>query len=182
MSSNDHFQGNIVAKELKKFNRINEDIEDEINEKSEINPTIFLENYETELFEFDIPFSGQYNEGLEIINHNIDIIPSFPGKLTFNYLQNQIYISFIVDIDLPLNANNYPKFFAYIIFKKQKYDLYLFELKNRSIDFLRIGQRSERIRQQINSNQFDAQQFLNLIGNEKKIRMKLYVIKSNYDN
>ena len=111
INNNDHAQGYIVSKDLKKYNRLNNDLEDEIIEKSKISPKLFFENYETELLEIDVPFGGQYNEGFEIANYKIDIMPGFPSRLILKYLQNQIYISFCMDIDLLLNAINYPKFY-----------------------------------------------------------------------
>ena len=40
---------------------------------------------------------------------------------------------------------------------------------------------SRRIRQQINSNEIEAQQFLFLVENDKKVRLKAYIIKTFYD-
>ena len=40
---------------------------------------------------------------------------------------------------------------------------------------------SRRIRQQTNSNEIEAQQFLFLGGNDKKVRLKAYIIKTFYD-
>jgi hypothetical protein len=185
VNNNDYGQGNVVSEELKKINKIDENIEDDIKEKFKINPRLFFENYETELLEIDIPFSGQYNEGLELINKELDVIPGHLSKLIMKYLQNQIYISFCINIDLPLNAPNYPKFYTYITLRNQNYKLEFTNLSQQSFpqDYGQQGLLNEnsRIRQQINSVEFDAEQFLNLAGKDKKIRMKLYIIKTFYE-
>ena len=172
---NDFVQGSIVSKDLQKLNRVNENLESEIKEKSEINPKLYIENYETDLLEIDIPYGGQYNEGLELANCKLDIIPNYPSKLIMKYLQGKIYISFCVDIDAPLNAPNYPQFYSYIVFKNLKYGSQLLNLPNQT---LFQENRNERKRQQINSNEFEANQFLILGGNERKIRLKLFIIKT----
>ena len=185
VNSNDYVQGGIVSKELKKMNVIDDNLENEIKEKSKISPKLFVENYETELLEIEIPYAGQYIEGLDFFEHKIDIIPNFPSKLILKYLQGKIYISFCVDIDLPLNAPYYPKFYTYVILKNQKYGVEFINLSNQSFpqDFVMKENRyeSRRIRQQTNSNEIEAQQFLFLGGNDKKVRLKAYIIKSFYD-
>ena len=177
VDKNDFGQGSIVSKELQKINRIDENIENEIKEKSEINPKLLIENYETDLLEIDIPYGGQYNEGLEIVNYKLNIIPNYPSKLIMNYLQGKVYISFCVDIDEPLNAPTYPKFHSYIIFKNLRYGSQLLNLQNQSL-IQENKDRNRRFRQQINSNDFDAQQFLVLGGNDKKVRLKLFITKT----
>ena len=176
VNRNDFVQGNIVSKELKKFNRIDENLENEIKEKSDINPKLLIENYETNLLEISIPYGGQYNEGLDIVHLKIDIIPNYPSTLIMRYLQGQIYISLCVDIDAPLNTFTYPKFYSYIIFKNLKYGAQLVNL-NQSL-FQENRGNFGRIRQQINSTQFDANQFVFLGGDDKKVRLKLYIIKT----
>ena len=184
VNSNDYAQGSIVFNELKKINKIDGSLEGEIKEKSKINPKLFVENYETDLLEIDIPYGGQYNEGLEIVNKRLNIMPNFPSRLIMKYLQNKIYISFCVDINLPLNAPNYPKFYTYIIFRNKAYGLEFINLSNQSFpqDFVQQGQDNNiaKDRQQINGFEFEANQFLSLAGQDKKIRMKIYVIKTYY--
>ena len=137
-------------------------------EKSKISPKLFVENYETQVIEIKIPFGGQYNEGYEIANYKIDIMRGFPSRLILKYLGQQVYISFCVDIDLPLNAFDYPKFYTYITIRNQKYGLEFINLSNQSFpqDFAQQQQNNNvrRIRQQINAFEFDAQQFLYLGG------------------
>ena len=127
--------------------------------------------------EIDIPYGGQYNEGLEIVNYKLNIIPNYPSKLIMNYLQGKVYISCCVDIDEPLNAPTYPKFHSYIIFKNLRYGSQLLNLQNQSL-IQENKDRNRRFRQQINSNDFDAQQFLVLGGNDKKVRLKLFITKT----
>lgn len=183
--SNDYVQGSVLSNELKKYNQIDDNLENEIKEKSKLSPRLFFENYETELLEVKIPYGGQYNEGLELMNYKIDIIPNFPSKLILQYLNGKIYISFSVDIDMPLNAPNYPKFYTYVILNNQKYGLEKIELKNQSFpqDLIIRDVRNDkgRIRQQINSNTFDSAQFLVLGGDEKIVRLKLFIFKSYYN-
>ena len=184
VNNNDYAQGNIVSQELQKINKIDLSLEGEIKEKSKINPKLFVENYETDLLDIQIPYGGQYNEGLEIVNKKLDLIPNFPSRLIMKYLQNQIYISFCVDINLPLNSPNYPKFYTYIIFRNKEYGLEFGNLSNQSFpqDFVQQGGDNNvtKIRQQINGIEFEANQFLSLAGQDKKIRMKIYVIKTYY--
>ena len=184
VNNNDYAQASVVCQELKKFNTTDDTIEDEILEKSKISPKLFFENYETQVIEIKIPFGGQYNEGYEIANYKIDIMRGFPSRLVLQYIGQQVYISFCVDIDLPLNAIDYPKFYTYITIRNQKYGLEFINLSNQSFpqDFAQQQQNNNvrRIRQQINAFEFDAQQFLYLGGEDKIIRMKVYIIKTYY--
>ena len=184
VNNNDYVQGSFVSQELKKINKIDTSIEGEIKEKSKINPKLFVENYETELLEIEIPYGGQYNEGLEIANIKLNIMPNFPSRLIMNYLQEQVYISFCVDINLPLNAPNYPKFYSYIIFRNKEYGCEFTNLSNQSFpqDYAQQGRDNNirKVRQQTNCMNFEANQFLSLAGQDKKIRMKIYVIKIYY--
>ena len=184
INSNDYAQGSVVSNELKKFNSINGNLENEIIEKSKISPKLFIENYETDYIEFDLPFSGQYSEGYEIVNKKLNFIPGFPSTILLKYLQNQVFISFSVDINFPLNAFNYPKFYTYITFKNKNYGLDFYNLSNQSFpqDFIQQRGNNERmIRQQINSFGINAQSFVNMFGNDKKIKMKIFIIKTHYD-
>ena len=183
VNNNDYYQASVVSTELKKINKTEDGLEEEIKEKSKISYRLFVENYETQIIEIKIPFGGQYNEGLEIANYNLKIIPGFPSKLIMKYLQKQIYISFCVDIDLPLNVVNYPKFYTYVTIKNNKYGLEFINLSDQSFpqDLAQNEKNNNRrIRQQINSFTFDAQQFLYLGGEDKIIRMKIFIIKTYY--
>ena len=183
INSNDHVQGNIMSEELKRLNKINNNIEDDIKEKSKMHPKLFVENYESNLIEIKIPYSGQYNEGNEIFNQNINIIPNNPCKLVIKYLQNQVYISLSIDINLPLNSPEYPKFYSYIIIRNQKYGLEFTNLSNQVFpqDIMR-GNDGRILAQQINNIDFDFQQFIYLSGEEKIVKMKLFITKVYFKN
>ena len=183
INNNENFKSSSLLENLKNNNRIDENVENDIKDKLKINPKLFVEYYETKIIEINIPYRGQYNEGLEIFNKNIDIIPNFPSRLVMQFLQNKVHINYCVDIDLPLNAINYPKFYNYIIFKNK-------DFVNKSLEFINLSNQAylqkqnennhKRISQQINSNEIDAQKFLILSGEEKIIRIKVYIIKIYY--
>ena len=183
LSSNDYAQGHIVSEDLKKINRIDANIEFDIKEKSKVNPRLFLDNYETDYIEFPLPFSGQYNEGLEVYRKDLNLIPGFPSTILLQYLQDQIIISFSVDIDLPLNDPRYPKFYTYITFKNGKEGMEFMNLSNQQFpqDFPLRGNNQKQTRQQINTTSFPSTQFISLGGNDKVIKMKLFIMKYHYE-
>ena len=183
ISSNDYAQGHIVSEDLKKINKIDASIEFDIKEKSRVNPKLFLDNYETDYLEFPLPYSGQYIEGLEVFKKSLNIIPGFPSNILLQYLQNKIIISFSVDISLPLNDPRYPKFFTYVTFKNGKDGLEFMNLSDQSFpqDFPMQGVIQKKTRQQVNSFSFESNQFIHLGGNDKIIRMKLFIIKYHYE-
>ena len=178
INSNDYAQSSIVSNELKKINKIDDTLENNIKEKAKINPTLFIENYETDYIKIKLPHGSQYYEGEELLNHNINNIPGFPCKLIVQYLQNKAIISFSVEINLPLNAPDYPRFYNYIGVRNQKYGLEFTNLSEQN--FLQNneqGNQSRRIRNQVNSKEIDAEQFISLAGDDKIIRMKVYTTK-----
>ena len=183
INSNDYAQGHIVSEDLKKINRIDPNIEYYIKEQSKVNPKLFLNNYESDYLQFSLPFSGQYYEGQEVFKKSLNIIPGFPSTIFLQYLQNKIVISYSVDISLSLNDPRYPKFFIYVIFKKGKDGLEFMNLSNQSFpqDFYIQGNNHRQIAQQVNSFSYDATQFINLGGNDKIIKMKIYIIKYHYE-
>jgi len=183
INSNDYVQGHILSEDLKKINKIDTNIEYIIKEKSKVNPKLFLCNYESDYLEFSLPFSGQYYEGCEVFNKRLNFIPGFPSTILLKYLQNKIFISFSVDIGLSLDDPRYPKFFTYVTFKNGKDGFDFMNLSNQSFpqDFPNQGGNPRQIRQQINSFSFDATQFINLGGNDKIIKMKIYIIKYHYE-
>ena len=183
VNSNDYVQGNIMSEELKRLNNLDQNIENEIKEKSKSNPKLFIENYETDFFEIKIPYSGQYNEGSEIFNKNINIIPNTKSKLVLTYLQNQVYISLSIDINLPLNSPEYPKYYSYVIIRNQKYGLEFSNLSNQAFpQEMMKGNPGNSMAQQINNINFDFQQFIYLAGEEKVIKMKLFILKVFFKN
>jgi hypothetical protein len=183
INSNDYAQGHIVSEELKKINKIDSNIELDIKEKSRVNPKLFLDNYETDYLEFPLPYSGQYSEGLEVLNQSLNIIPGFPSTILLKYLQYKIVISFSIDISLPLNDPRYPKFYTYVTFKNGKDGLEFMNLSDQSFpqDFPMQGNIQKKTRQQVNSISFESNQFIHLGGNDKIIRMKLFIIKYHYE-
>ena len=175
INNNDYTLGNIISEELKKKNKIDKNIENGIKEKTKANPNIFLSIYETDYLEFSLPFSGQYKEGHQIFNKKLNIIPGFPSNILYQYLDNQIIISFSVDITLPLNDPKYPKFYTYMIFKNGKDGLEIMTLSNQDVP--NQEKNPGQIRQQVNKISFDATKFINLGGDDKRIKMKLFIIK-----
>ena len=68
--------------------------------------------------------------------------------------------------------------------RNKKYGLEFYNLSNQSFpqDFpIQEKRNGSKVRHQINSNEFNAQQFIYLAGEDKKIRIKLYVIKTHYE-
>ena len=165
-----------------KLNKIDKNIENNIQEISINSPKLFIENYETDYLEFNLPFSGQFFDDFEIINHKIDIIPNNPSRLIVKYLNNYIYIVFSADINLPLNAPDYPKFNTFISFKGNKNEFEYISLSNRAFPQDMVQGRGEigNKMQQLNSIVFELEQFMNLAGEEKKIRIKLYILKTYF--
>ena len=161
----------LKLEKFKKLNKMDSNYNSEIGEISEISPNIGIENYETDYLEFNLPFSGQFFDEFEIINQKIDIGPDNESRLIMKYLIDNVYISFCMDIELPLNAPKYPQFNAFIIFRKKNNGLETIVLSDKKVELQDIK------KQQINSIAFDLEQFMNLAGEEKKIRFKLIILK-----
>ena len=178
VDNNDYAQGNIVFQELQKFNKVEENLEDNIKYKSKINPTLFIENYETDFFDFVLPYGFQYQGNMEILNKKLNIIPGFPSRLIIQSLGSQIHTSFSIDIDLPLNDPNYPKFYSYIIVKNDKYGQDFANLTEQSLILEHIQKKNKKreIRRQINSIEFDGINISFLYA--KKCQIKLFIIKT----
>ena len=104
-------------------------------------------------------------------------------KSHIKYLQNQVYISLSIDINLPLNSPEYPKFYSYVIIRNQKYGLEFSNLSNQVFpqDIMRANN-GRILAQQINNIDFDFQQFVYLSGEEKIVRMKLFITKVYFKN
>jgi hypothetical protein len=179
INSNDYAQGTVISNELKKLNKFDGNKENEIKEKSKVNPRLFIESFESDAIEFSLPNNRQFNEGNEIYQQQLNIIQNYPSMLNIKYLANKIYISFIINISLPLNHPKYPTFYAYITFSNQNYGLEYMSLTNQNIP---NSQNNSNIRQQMNLAELDAQQFFSLFGEDQKIRMKLYIVKIHYES
>ena len=183
VSSNDHVQGGLIFEELKKLNNFDQNLENNIKQLAKSQPKIFVENYQSDLMEINIPFSGQYNEGIEILNKNLNFIPDNKCVLIMKYLANKVFISISIDINMPLNSINFPKFYCYITIQNQKYGLEFNNLPAQSFpqDVIRpnIGSRNF---QQINTTEIDFGQFMFLGGDDKTIKMKIYAMKVYFKN
>jgi len=172
VNSNDYAQGSVMSEEIKKMNKIDDNIQRSIIEKQNF-PKLSVENYATDVIEFQIPHAGQYNEGLEILNKNINLIPDHICQLFIKYLNKKVFISLSIDISMPLNSPDFPKYYSYVIIQNQKYGL---EFSNLSSEALPQDSGRRNIKQ-INSTEFDFDQFVFMSGQDKKIKMKIYIMK-----
>jgi hypothetical protein len=175
INSNDYAQGTVISNELKKLNTFDGNKENEIKEKSKLNPRLFIESFESDYMELPLPNNGQYIEGYDVCKQQLNFIPNYPSIINLKFLGNKVYINFIINIASPLNDPKYPTFYAYITFSNQNYGLEYMSLSNQNI------QNNYNIRQQINFTELDAQQFFSLFGEDKKIKMKLYISKVHYE-
>ena len=181
VQSNDHVQGDIMFQELKKLNEVDPTLESNINQIAQFQPKIFVENYQSEYLEISIPHGGQYNEGLEIFNRIMNFIPNNKCIFLIKYLQNKVYFSLTIDINLPINSIEFPKFYCYVTIQNQKYGLEFNNLLNQNFpqDVIRLNT-GRRNFEQINSNEFDFGQLVFMSGDDKKIKMKIFVMKVYY--
>ena len=128
--------------------------------------------------EIKVPFSGQYNEGAEIFNKAISIIPNTVSNLVIQYIQNRVYVSLSIDINLPLNSPEYPKYYSYVVVRNQKYGLEFSNLSNQVFpQEANRGNPGKSLSQQINNIDFDFEQFVYLSGEEKIVKMKIFITK-----
>ncbi len=177
INSNDYVQGGVLSQELKKINQVDRGLKNKIQEKTKKTPMLYIENYESDYLEFQLPFGGKYQEEAEVINKKLNFIPEFPCRLLMKFLQKKIYISLCIDINIPLNSFEVPKFFTYITLKNKKYGL---EFSNLSDQTFLQNNANRGIRQQINAIDMEAEQFLYLVEENNKIRLKIFVIKIYY--
>jgi len=179
INSNDYAQGTVISNELKKLNNFDANKENEIKEKSKVNPRLFIESFESDVIQFPLPNNGHYEEGHEFYNQQLNCIPNCLSMLNIKYLGNKIYITFTINIAAPLNDPKYPTFYSYITFSNKNYGLEYMNLANQNIP---NNQNNMNIRQQINAAELDAQQFFSLFGDDdQKIRIKLYITKVHYE-
>ena len=181
INSNDHVQGGLISQELKRLNNFDPSLENNIKQLAKNQPKLFVKNYQSDIIEISIPLNGAYNEGIEIFNQNLNFVEDNNSKLIIKYLQNKVCISFIIDINLPINSQEFPKFYCYMTIMNQKYGLEFDNLLSQNFpqDFIRpnIGNRNF---QQINNNEFDFGQFISMAEEDKKIKMKIFVMKIYY--
>ena len=175
VNSNDYVQGGVLSQELKKINKFDPALKYKIQDKSKNNPLLFIDNYESDFLEFQLPFNGNYAEGKEIVNKNLNFIPGFPCRIIMKFLQKKVYISLLIDINVPLNQMEKPKFFTYISFKNKKYGLEFSNLSEQNYppNMMNIN------RQQVNTVDMEAEQFLYLVDNGK-IKLKIYATVIHY--
>jgi flagellar biosynthesis chaperone FliJ len=183
VTSNDHVQGGIISEELKKLNKFDQNLENNIKQMAKTQPRMIVENYQTDFLDIPIPFNCQYNEGLELLNMNLNFIPNNKCVLIVKYLENKVFISMSIDINMPLNSFDFPKFYCYITIQNQKYGLEFNNLPAQSFpqDVIRQNNRN-RNSQQINTTEIDFGQFMFLAGDNKKIKMKIYAMKVYFKN
>ena len=183
VTSNDYVQGGIISEELKKLNKFDQNLENNIKLMAKSQPRIIVENYQSDFIEISIPYNCQYNEGLEIFNKNLNFMPNNKCILIVKYLENKVFISMSIDINMPLNSVDFPKFYCYITIQNQKYGLEFNNLPAQSFpqDVNRQNNRNRNF-QQINSTEIDFGQFMFLAGDDKKVKMKIYAMKVYFKN
>ena len=156
-----------------------------IIEKPNNSPKLFLENFQTKFKEYIIPTlpNGRLNEGKELINLRIDNIQNYRCRIIFRHSQNTIRIIFSIIIPDDINSLNFPKFHAYIIFKKKKYGLEFINLyENTSIKKISSNNNHNNYLsyEQTNYIELDSKQFLFLCDEQKRLCFKVYITKTFY--
>ena len=98
---------------LKLLNYYPADKEDFI--KSAFQKNISYESFESEIIEFKIPNNGEYFEGLQFFEKELNFIPNMPLKVTSNLLINNAVITIIIPIANDCYKKN-TTFYGYLIF------------------------------------------------------------------
>ena len=171
-------QNKEIINELANISQIDPNIKKNILEKNENNQKIFVENYQTDFIEINIP--RQFYDNSEIINYTLKIIPNYPCKLIFKYFQKKINILHILQISDPINSPNYPVFHSYIIFRSKNYGL---EFVNLSEDNSLINNNNlieQNGIEKIYSIEIDFDKFLYLCNEQFKIEFKIFITKILY--
>jgi len=172
MKNNNIIEAQRINLELKQLNNINQKIEKDIQEKTKIIPSLYIENYQTDFIDFNILVSGQqFSENQELLNEDVNLNINYPCKLKIRYLRNKIIISCTLTVNEPINSPEFPILYIYIIFRNQKYGLEFINLSNNNKSKI-LSQNLE----QINSIEFDK--FLFLCNGENKISLKFFVTKA----
>ena len=151
---------------LKGVNNIEPLLEQKIINES---PKLFVENYDIDFIEFSCPH--ELHEGDVLINCPIAIIQDFPCILEFKYLNQEINISFKVNVSA--HINNYPNFDVCIIIKNKNFGL---EFINFNIKKFPQNESKEI---EI-CDKLDLEKFLYLCSDDKKIVLKAYIVKTFY--
>ena len=179
-NNNNNDYKKVVPQIIKEFQNlgINPQLDNQLNKKISLektkSPKLFLENYQTNFVNYNnLQFnSGHFHENQILVDYNIYIIQGNNCKLNIKYSHNKAIISFQADIRMNQNSDNFTKFYAYVIFKHDKYGLEFIHLyENNNIDKSK----------QINSNEIDINKFLFLCDEEqKKICFNVCITKTFY--
>ena len=166
-----------IINKLVNINQIDPNVKKDILEQNDNNKKIFVENYQTDFIEINIP--RQFHDNDEIINYTLKIIPNYPCKLIFKYFQNKINIFLIFKISDPINSPNYPVFSSYIIFRNNNYGLEFLNLSENNSSINNNNSIEQNSIEKIYSVELDFDKFLYLC-NELKIKFKIFITKVFY--
>ena len=148
-------------------------------ENTDINSRLFIENYETNFFNFLIDFQNNNNNHIAnkkvFLNSNFGIVPNYPFQISIFFQNFKIYITSTIDINDPINSPSFPQFYVAILFRTKQYGIEFINLSNKQ-----ISNESSMTKHQNNSLELDAEQFLYLRNDENKIDMKIIVSKTFY--
>lgn len=152
-----------------------------VSQNGNENPKLFLENYQTEFFQYKVPISSNINfyENQEFVNKTIDIVPNYRIDLIIKYNNRKVNISLQTYIRDAKDSPKYPKFFSYIIFNVGKYGLEFIHL-NEKVDNL-INNVINNYNIQINSNEIEVDKFRFLCGEENELIFKVCISKTYYN-
>ena len=159
----DHGQGEQIYKHINNLNLFIDNVKEikKINYKN-----YFIENYESEQFEFLLPQNGRYVENLEIFKKIVNnLIPYSECKICLYYEYNKV--KFILKIKNLKNMNNNDKikYYGFIIITNKSYDCELILYNN-------IYNEKHYLYGEINS-----QKFLSFKDKNNKISFKIYIMK-----
>ena len=159
----DHGQGEQIYKHINNLNLFIDNVKEikKINYKN-----YFIENYESEQFEFLLPQNGRYVENLEIFKKIINnLIPDSECKIGLYYEYNKV--KFILKIKKLKNMNNNDKikYYGFIIITNKSYDCELILYNN-------IYNEKHYLYGEINS-----QKFLSFKDKNNKISFRIYIMK-----
>lgn len=143
---------------------------------------IFIENFQTDFNTKRLNISEELNDGCEIINIPITLIPHHSANFGINYTNGIFRINFIVNVNDDINSPKYPIYNTYIIFRGVGYSLEFVTLKN---EFLDKKRRKENLnglnrREQINTIDIEKDKFLYLCDNQYQIKFKICVVKLSF--
>ena len=143
---------------------------------------IFIENFQTDFNTKRLNISEELNDGCEIINIPITLIPHHSANFGINYTNGIFRINFIINVNDDINSPKYPIYNTYIIFRGMGYSLEFVTLKN---EFFEKKRRKENLnglnrREQINTIDIEKDKFLYLCDNQYQIKFKICVVKLSF--